>query len=291
MTTVQIYTDGNGNALDSGTEGTVNWANTRAGDGVRLLDLQTVYDFYVNAIYIDEFSIQLQRNFLSFDTSDIPESATISAVTLHIFEDEEGDSCHICAVKGTQANPITTSDWGSWTGDSYGELVVESSLIQGYTIEFNAQGISDIVKGGITKIAIIDYPNDFLNVAPSTGNWFEFASYYTVGTDKPYLEITYTEAADTTPPVITRLGEATVNLTVGDSYTDAGATATDDVDGDITGSIVTVNPVNTAVADTYTVTYNVSDAALNPATEVTRTVIVSAAVSTLRKNPFKIKFI
>jgi len=37
--------------------------------------------------------------------------------------------------------------------------------------------------------------------------------------------------------VITLLGDATVNINVGDIYTDAGATATDDVDGDITGAI------------------------------------------------------
>jgi len=39
-------------------------------------------------------------------------------------------------------------------------------------------------------------------------------------------------------------------------YVDAGATASDNYDGDITASIVTVNPVNTAVKGTYTVTYN-----------------------------------
>ena len=81
---------------------------------------------------------------------------------------------------------------------------------------------------------------------------------------------------DTTPPVITLLGSAVVNINVGDIYTDAGATASDDVDGDITANIVTVNPVNTAVAGTYIVTYNVSDAASNAATEVTRTVNVNA---------------
>ncbi len=83
------------------------------------------------------------------------------------------------------------------------------------------------------------------------------------------------DTLDTTPPVISLLGSATVNLTVGDSYTDAGATALDDVDGDITSHIVVVNPVDTSTAGTYTVTYNVSDAAGNNATQVTRTVIVS----------------
>ncbi|MCB9807151.1 DUF5011 domain-containing protein [Candidatus Peribacteria bacterium] len=47
----------------------------------------------------------------------------------------------------------------------------------------------------------------------------------------------------------------------GSVYSDAGATASDNVDGDITANIITVNPVNTNVLGSYTVTYNVSDAA------------------------------
>lgn len=81
---------------------------------------------------------------------------------------------------------------------------------------------------------------------------------------------------DVTKPVITLLGSNPVNIDLGTSYTDAGATATDDIDGDITSRIVTVNPVNVNVAGTYTVTYNVSDVAGNAATEVTRTVNVTA---------------
>jgi len=88
-----------------------------------------------------------------------------------------------------------------------------------------------------------------------------------------------TPAADTTNPVITLLGNAVVNLTVGDTYTDAGATAEDNVDGDITANIVKVNPVNMAVVGTYTVTYDVSDAAGNEANQVARTVNVAARQS------------
>ena len=83
-------------------------------------------------------------------------------------------------------------------------------------------------------------------------------------------------SVDTTPPVITRLGSSPVSVVVSTVYTDAGATALDDVDGDITANIVTVDPVNTAVIGAYTVTYNVSDAAGNPATQVSRTVNVIA---------------
>jgi VCBS repeat-containing protein len=82
---------------------------------------------------------------------------------------------------------------------------------------------------------------------------------------------------DVTPPVITLKGSASVTLTVGDTYTDAGATATDALDGDLTAKIVTTNPVNTAQVGSYTVTYNVKDTSGNAATPVTRTVTVKAA--------------
>ena len=97
---------------------------------------------------------------------------------------------------------------------------------------------------------------------------------------KDHSEVSQT--TDTTKPVITLQGDATVQLNVGDTYTDAGAKATDNIDGNITGSIVLVNPVDTSVANTYTVTYNVQDSSGNNATEVTRTVIVNAVVGSKR---------
>ncbi|TXE19028.1 DUF5011 domain-containing protein [Psychroserpens burtonensis] len=80
---------------------------------------------------------------------------------------------------------------------------------------------------------------------------------------------------DTTPPVISLIGASTVNLNVGDTYNEQGATATDNQDGNLTSSIVIAGTVNTNSAGTYLVNYNVSDAAGNAATQVTRTVNVS----------------
>ncbi|MDA9761281.1 Ig-like domain-containing protein, partial [Flavobacteriaceae bacterium] len=90
------------------------------------------------------------------------------------------------------------------------------------------------------------------------------------------VDVTRTvNVVDTTIPVITRIGNEAVDHEAATAYTDEGATAADAYDGDITGSIVTVNPVDTdsALGD-YTVTYNVVDANDNPAEQVTRTVTV-----------------
>lgn len=83
--------------------------------------------------------------------------------------------------------------------------------------------------------------------------------------------------ADTTPPVLTLLGEVTVALTEDETYTDAGATANDDTDGDITAEIVIVNPVDTTTPGVYTVTYDVTDASGNVAIQASRTVTVVEA--------------
>ena len=97
----------------------------------------------------------------------------------------------------------------------------------------------------------------------------------------PYLrwQTTFPGSGDTVKPVITLLGSATVSVIVGNTYTDAGATALDNVDGDITSRIVKTGSVNTNVAATYIITYDVSDTAGNAATQVARAVIVSAASS------------
>jgi len=86
--------------------------------------------------------------------------------------------------------------------------------------------------------------------------------------------VTATQVADTTPPVITLNGDATVTINVGDTYTDAGATAKDDQDGDISDKIVKSGSVDTSTAGTYVIHYNVEDNAGNSADEVMRTVIV-----------------
>jgi len=98
--------------------------------------------------------------------------------------------------------------------------------------------------------------------------------------DEVLRTIDVSVVVDITPPVITLIGSTTINLTVGDAYTEQGATATDDTDGDISANVVIGGAtVNTNTVGTYVVTYNVSDAAGNTATEVARTVSVNPLVT------------
>ena len=80
--------------------------------------------------------------------------------------------------------------------------------------------------------------------------------------------VTVSEPSDTTAPVITLTGDATMSVEVGGAYSEAGATS----DGGETVTISGAVDVNTA--GIYTVTYSASDAAGNAAVEVVRTVNV-----------------
>lgn len=84
---------------------------------------------------------------------------------------------------------------------------------------------------------------------------------------------------DTDPPVITVIGDNPIDVEQGTVYTDQGATALDDVDGDVTPSIITTGAdlVDTStIGASFTVTYDVTDAAGNAAIPATRTVNIIA---------------
>lgn len=136
---------------------------------------------------------------------------------------------------------------------------------QGATASDNVDGniSANIIVGG--DVVNSSIPGTYLvtyNVVDTAGN--------------SALEVTRTIIVeDTTPPVITLNGNANVNINAGIVYTDLGATATDNVDGDISANIIVGgDTVNTNVPGVYVITYNVNDVAGNAATEVTRTVNV-----------------
>ncbi len=82
-------------------------------------------------------------------------------------------------------------------------------------------------------------------------------------------------SSDNNKPVITLIGGSTINLTVGSTYVEYNATATDIEDGNISSRITISGSVNTNIKGTYYKYYDVSDIFGNKADTVKRTIIVN----------------
>ena len=78
---------------------------------------------------------------------------------------------------------------------------------------------------------------------------------------------------DTTPPVVKLNGQDAVIITIGSGYTESGATATDNIDGDISANIRTQGSVDANRAGEYTITYLVNDAAGNEGKAVRKVIV------------------
>jgi len=90
-------------------------------------------------------------------------------------------------------------------------------------------------------------------------------------------DIIQSDGTDVTPPVVTiNGGVSTINLNVGDLFTDPGATAEDDEDGPVAVVVTGVADVDVNTVGSYDVIYSATDAAGNIG-QATLTVIVSAA--------------
>ncbi len=154
-----------------------------------------------------------------------------------------------------------------------------------------APGDISIEATGPTTIVSLGSPNvsDSVDASPSVSN--DAPGAFSVGittvtwnaTDASGNSAVDTQnvtVTDATAPNITILGSNPAFVTVGDTYVDAGATADDLVDGDLTSSISNESTVDTGTIGNYTVTYDVNDTAGNPAATVTRDVNVVAGPDT-----------
>lgn len=83
---------------------------------------------------------------------------------------------------------------------------------------------------------------------------------------------------DPIPPEIALKGEETIRLNMGDTFTDPGFSASDNLDGDITEKVAVSGSVDTRVAGTYVLTYSVTDSFGNE-TKVQRKVVIKSVLS------------
>jgi hypothetical protein len=169
-----------------------------------------------------------------------------------------------------------------------------SPTVEIVAADFNLDGINDVVSlnatgthqiyDGAGNNSFTLHPQQFSSPTPTGSAVGDFNNDgridLAVSTGASGLDIFLNDGrgnlgrGDVDPPTLNLTGQASIALAIGDAYNDAGATATDTADGDVTSRIVVTNPVDTNVIGTYTVTYHVTDRSGNKATPVTRSVSV-----------------
>lgn len=123
-------------------------------------------------------------------------------------------------------------------------------------------GATDNYDGDIKNRITVEYSENkiVLKVNDSSGNL-------------SICEIPVVRIPDTVPPVISLSGNKNVFLVLGDEYKEAGYTASDNIDGDITRKVVVSGEEDFLEAGNYTVSYTVADSSENTVT-ATRNVYV-----------------
>ncbi|MBL1434553.1 DUF5011 domain-containing protein [Candidatus Wolfebacteria bacterium] len=165
--------------------------------------------------------------------------------------------------------------------DNVDENLSYTLFVDGYAAETNPLDTS-AVGSHILTYKVLDTAGNLVTETRSVvvGSGVGLTSTAETASTTPAVATTtppVVEETDTVAPEISLVGSAAIALSVGDAFIDEGATAIDDVDGDITADIVVGGAVDTGAAGLYTLTYTVLDTAGNESS-VSRIVTVSEVV-------------
>ena len=160
------------------------------------------------------------------------------------------------------ASPLSKMLAGDLDGDTLPDIIALNEagvhqLYQGSPGGGFVLASEQIVSAGMRRGVVIDFNND------------SSLDLIMAGQDAGVVELHANNGigrlglGDRIPPVIQLNGEANVVVAAGALYEDPGATATDDIDGDLSASVVTSGTFNTSVVGTYTLSYSVADRAGN----------------------------
>jgi hypothetical protein len=172
--------------------------------------------------------------------------------------------------RNTTVNPMNRKVWIDFNidgdFDDANEMVLNESSSNNASANatFNVPFLSASFEGK-TRMRVASSYSNYANTPCGANAVGEFEDY------------TINLANDNLSPMITLNGSDTVRIERNCSattYVDAGATAYDPTEGDITSRIVTTTDFDQCVPGIYTYNYNVSDASGNPAPGRRRVVIV-----------------
>ena len=149
---------------------------------------------------------------------------------------------------------------------SYGEMYVEPGFRSSDNVYAGQIDSRVVIEGDVNPNEEGTYVISY-SVVDAAGNVSETVKRTVVVTGN-------TRQVDKVPPEIHLLGSANVQVPVDSEYVDAGVTAIDNEDGNLSSAIVMTGQVNTSVPGTYELNFSVTDSAGNASNSVTRTVVV-----------------
>lgn len=195
---------------------------------------------------------------------------------------EANRTVNVIQVKPLLANTTLSVDENATSGTVVGSVTVDNEGNSSITnFELNDTTTFEInASGSIKTKTTLSY---------ATQNSYTLEANATNGAGTSANVTVTINLNDTIPPVITIIGDNPISIELDGSYSEEGASAMDNADGNITHLINTSGSVDTATAGDYNITYSVSDNAGNEASAI-RTVTVVAFVK-LKKTGQTIKYV
>jgi hypothetical protein len=182
-------------------------------------------------------------------------------------------TCSKTDAHGNVANPsvftVSVQYTIAPTIDSVTSIVAEATSSSGATVTITPPMSHDAVDGDL--VSSCDKSTGIFTFGVTTVTCTKTDAHGNVATPSVFT----VTVQDTTNPIIALIGSGTVNVELGSTYIDAGATATDNYDTIV--NVTTSGSVNASLVGPYILTYNATDSSGNAAIPVTRTVNVIAA--------------
>lgn len=203
--TTTSYYSGSGNGIvNSGANGTNNWANVResTSGGAAEYNVASNANHQLGQCTVSGGNYYMTRAYFPSDTSGLTSGATISAASFNVYFDAftmyNGDSSSLNIIQTSQASSsaLADTDFDNVTLSAGGATALASiSTTTGYKVlTIDATGLTFFNKTGYSLIGVAN-SRDVSNNAPAGLNQLGGKFYYAgeAGTSKdPYYSVTYT---------------------------------------------------------------------------------------------------
>jgi len=183
------------------------FSDIRGGAGTGHTDSETDMMVNILASTTSNQYQELQRCILLFDTSAIPDSATIISAKLYFYiraktdglSAGSSDNSKVICVASTPASntDLVNADYAELGTTSFGESAKQDDLTESAfnSITLNATGLAAISTNGITKLGLrykFDVDNTTTGITWASGQRIQLQlDTSDQGVNKPYLEVTY----------------------------------------------------------------------------------------------------